>query len=52
MPLKRQLIQATEHNIAQFQMQIKHEVDSAKRAALEALLVDEQAKRKNMLRSG
>ena len=35
-----------DHNIAQFQMQIKKETDAAKRATLEELITRERAKRK------
>jgi BON domain-containing protein len=50
MPLKEQVILAIEHNIAQFQMQIKLEGDASKRAALEELLALERVKQKNILR--
>ena len=49
MLLKEQVIRAIEHNIAQFQMQIKQEVDASKRAALEYLLARERVKQKNIL---
>ena len=44
MPLKAQVTRAIEHNIAQFQMQIKQEGDASKRAALEELLALERVK--------
>ena len=50
MPLKEQVILAIEHNIAQFQMQIKQEEDASKRAALEEILALERVKQKNILR--
>jgi len=50
MPLKEQVILAIEHNIAQFQMQIKLEGDASKRAALEEILALERVKQKNILR--
>src|SRR5690348_15888696 len=50
MPLKEQVILAIEHNIAQFQMQIKLEGDASKRAALEEILALERVKQKTILR--
>ena len=43
---RKQVLDSYNHNIAQFQMQIQQETDAAKRAALEELLVRENAKRK------
>ena len=51
MLLKEQVIQAIEHNIGQFQMQIKQETDASKRAALEELLALERVKQKKISRS-
>jgi aminopeptidase-like protein len=51
MLLKQQVIQAIEHNIVQFEMQIKQEGDASKRAALEKLLALERVKQKKMFRS-
>jgi hypothetical protein len=48
--VKKQIIQAIEHNIAQFQMQIKKEGDASKRAAMEELLARERVKHKNISR--
>jgi hypothetical protein len=42
-PTRNQILESFEHNIAQFQMQIKKEEDASKRAALEELLVTERA---------
>ena len=50
MLVKKQIIRAIEHNIAQFQMQIKKEGDSSKRAAMEELLARERVKHKNISR--
>ena len=51
MLLKKQITQVIENNIAQFQMQIKKEMDSSKRAALEELLALERVKHKTITRS-
>ena len=48
MLLKKQIILTIEHNIAQFQMQIKKEGDASKRAAMEELLARERVKHKNI----
>ena len=45
------MLDAFDHNIALFQMQIKQENDAAKRAVLEDMLVREQAKQKARSRS-
>ena len=49
--MRKQILDSFDHNIAQFQMQIKKETDAAKRAALEELLEREKIKRKAMTRS-
>jgi hypothetical protein len=51
LPTKQQILDSFDHNIAQFQMQIKKETDAAKRATLEELLVRERAKHRAMSRS-
>ncbi len=51
MSTRKQILDSYDHNIAQFQMEIKKEPDAAKRAALEELLVQEKAKREAMSRS-
>ena len=49
MPIREQIIESFEHNIAQFQRQIEGETDETKRKELEELLVRERARRKAML---
>jgi hypothetical protein len=51
MPTRKQILDSFDHNISQFQMQIKQETDSAKRAALEELLAHERAKHRAMSKS-
>jgi len=48
MSLREQIIESFEHNIGQFQMQIKKEGNARKRAALEELLARERVKHKNI----
>jgi hypothetical protein len=48
---QQQMLEAFEHNVAQFQMQIKQESDAAKRAVLEDMLVRERANHKAMSRA-
>ena len=49
MPIREQILEACEHNIAQFQRQIEGEADATKRNELEELLVRERAKQKGTL---
>ena len=46
MPIREQIFEAFEHNIAQFQRQIEGETDETKREELEKLLLRERARRK------
>ncbi len=46
MPTTRQIFDAFEHNISQFQRQIEGETDETKRKELKELLVRERARRK------
>ena len=50
MQTKRQILEAFEHNIAQFQRQIRAETDASKRAVLEELLERERARHNAMSR--